>query len=155
MRFFRYIKSPLGPLTLVEEAGSLTELRFGKTPPSEGQEEETPLLLEGERQLLEYFSGKRKIFSLPLSPRGTEFQRRVWAALLTIPYGQTRSYEDIARLVGCSKGFRAVGLANNRNPLPIFIPCHRVIGKDGSLTGYAGGLESKRFLLELEGVSLK
>lgn len=155
MRFFRYINSPLGSLTLVEEAGSLTELRFGKASPPEGQEEETPLLLEGERQLLEYFSGKRKIFSLPLSPRGTEFQRRVWAALLTIPYGQTRSYEDIARLAGCSKGFRAVGLANNRNPLPIFIPCHRVIGKDGSLTGYAGGLESKRFLLELEGVSLK
>lgn len=155
MRFFRYINSPLGPLTLVEEAGSLTELRFGKASPPEGQEEKTPLLLEGERQLLEYFPGKRKIFSLPLSPRGTEFQRRVWAALLAIPYGQTRSYEDIARLAGCSKGFRAVGLANNRNPLPIFIPCHRVIGKDGSLTGYAGGLESKRFLLELEGVSLK
>ena len=105
------------------------------------------------RQLLDYLAGNREYFELPLSPKGTPFQKKVWNALRAIPYGQTRSYRDIALAVDCPRGFRAVGMANNRNPIPILIPCHRVVGADGSLTGYAGGLELKRALLTLEGAS--
>lgn len=101
-------------------------------------------------QLCEYFDGSRQIFSLPLEPRGTEFQRRVWKALCEIPYGETRSYAEIAVSVGNPKGCRAVGMANHRNPISIFIPCHRVIGTDGSLVGYGGGIDIKRYLLDLE-----
>lgn len=102
------------------------------------------------RQLQEYFSGSRKIFDLPLAPIGTDFQMRCWDALLQIPYGETRSYGDIARSVECPKGFRAVGMANNRNPISIVIPCHRVIGSDGKLVGFGGGLDIKKFLLDME-----
>ena len=102
------------------------------------------------RQLEEYFAGKRKQFDLPLSLRGTEFQRQVWAALRDIPYGVTRSYGQIAQAVGRPKAVRAVGMANHRNPISIIVPCHRVVGADGSLTGYGGGLENKKFLLALE-----
>ncbi len=150
MKTIRYIDSPIGPLTLAEEDGALTELLFGRREIPGGAEGETALLLRAEKQLAEYFAGNRKEFDLPLSPKGTEFQRRVWNALLTIPYGETRSYAEIAVLAGCPKGFRAVGLANNRNPISIFIPCHRVIGKNGSLTGYGGGLNVKEYLLRLE-----
>lgn len=102
------------------------------------------------KQLREYFDGLRQIFTLPLDPHGTEFQRRVWKALCEIPYGETRSYAEIASAVGNPKACRAVGLANHRNPISILIPCHRVIGADGSLVGYGGGLNIKRSLLELE-----
>lgn len=102
-------------------------------------------------ELEEYFAGKRREFSFDLDLRGTDFQLACWQALLAIPYGETRSYADIAREVGCPQGFRAVGMANNRNPVAIVVPCHRVIGSDGSLAGYGGGLEIKRKLLELEG----
>ena len=101
-------------------------------------------------QLKEYFGGKRKIFDLPLKPEGTEFQLRDWDALRRIPYGETRSYKDIAEEIDCPKGFRAVGMANNKNPIGIIIPCHRVVGANGKLVGYAGGMEKKEFLLELE-----
>ncbi len=101
-------------------------------------------------QLREYFDGKRKVFDLPLAPVGTEFQMRCWDALLEVPYGETRSYGDIARAAGSPKGFRAVGMANNRNPIAMIIPCHRIIGSDGKLVGYGGGLDIKVFLLELE-----
>jgi methylated-DNA-[protein]-cysteine S-methyltransferase len=101
--------------------------------------------------LKEYFDGTRRHFDLPLGPRGTEFQLRVWEALTQIPYGQTRSYRDIALAIGKPTAVRAVGAANGRNPLPIVVPCHRVIGSDGSLTGFAGGLEAKTRLLQLEG----
>lgn len=103
------------------------------------------------RELKEYFAGGRREFSFALDLRGTDFQLACWRALLAIPYGETRSYADIARGVGCPQGFRAVGMANNRNPVAIVVPCHRVIGSDGSLAGYGGGLEIKRKLLELEG----
>jgi methylated-DNA-[protein]-cysteine S-methyltransferase len=103
------------------------------------------------RELDEYFAGKRRNFSFPLDLRGTDFQRACWRALLAIPYGETRSYADIARAVGKPQGFRAVGMANNRNPLAIVVPCHRVIASDGTLCGYGGGLDIKRKLLELEG----
>jgi len=111
---------------------------------------ETPLIKNAAKQLDEYFSKKRKIFELPLSLNGTEFQVKVWKALQTIPYGETWSYGELAKVVGNSKASRAVGMANNKNPIAIIIPCHRVIGADGSLTGYAGGLDIKKVLLELE-----
>ena len=109
------------------------------------------MLSEARRQLLEYLAGRRTAFSLPLAPEGgTPFQRQVWRALEAIPFGETRTYGQIAAAVGSPKAVRAVGQANHRNPIPIFIPCHRVVGADGTLTGYAGGLELKRSLLELE-----
>lgn len=101
-------------------------------------------------QLREYFDGRRKAFELPLEPKGTDFQKKVWNALLEIPYGETRSYKDIADRINCPKGFRAIGQANHNNPISIVIPCHRVILADGSLGGYGGGLDTKKLLLELE-----
>lgn len=137
-------------MTLVQEGEALTRLDFDV--PSQ-PEEATPLLLEACRQLREYFAGERKAFALPLAPAGTAFQKKVWAALREIPWGETRSYGDIARAIGKPTASRAVGMANGRNPLPVFIPCHRVIGTNGSITGYSGGLEKKRFLLRLEEIS--
>lgn len=149
MERFAYFSSPVGTLTLTEEEGALTGLYFGRLS-RQGQEVLSPVLEETARQLSEYFSGKRREFSLPLSPKGTEFQLRVWRALETIPYGETRSYGDMARLIGSPKACRAVGMANHRNPISIIVPCHRVVGANGSLTGYGGGLDAKRFLLDLE-----
>lgn len=143
-------QSPVGVLTVAEQEGSLTHLLFGQVSMPQAQEGGSPLLREALRQLEEYFNGARRGFDLPLAPQGTAFQRRVWDALLAIPYGETRSYRDIAEQAGCPKGFRAVGMANHRNPISIIVPCHRVVGAGGSLTGYGGGLEAKRFLLELE-----
>ena len=114
------------------------------------QEPPTELLKEAANQLMEYFQGKRKEFTLPLDPQGTEFQKKIWAALRTIPYGQTRSYGEVAAQVGNPKAARAVGGANNKNPIMIFIPCHRVVGADGSLTGFACGIEVKKYMLDLE-----
>lgn len=145
-----FYDSPIGPMTLVQEGEVLARLDFDV--PSQ-PEEATPLLLEACRQLREYFTGERKVFALPLAPEGTAFQKKVWAALRDIPWGETRSYGDIARAIGKPAACRAVGMANGRNPLPVFIPCHRVIGTNGSITGYSGGLEKKRFLLRLEGIS--
>jgi len=141
----RTITTPFGPMLLVADESSL--LRFS---PGRGKNDTTPLLLEAERQLREYFSGQRKHFALPLAPVGTLFQRRVWDALCTIPYGETRSYGEIAAQIGAPSASRAVGAANHRNPLMIFIPCHRVIGANRKLTGYAGGLDMKAALLTLE-----
>lgn len=149
MERFAYFSSPVGTLTLTEEEDALTGLYFGRLS-RQGQEVLSPVLKETARQLSEYFSGKRREFSLPLSPKGTEFQLRVWRALETIPYGETRSYGDMARLIGSPKACRAVGMANHRNPISIIVPCHRVVGANGSLTGYGGGLDAKRFLLDLE-----
>lgn len=145
-----YCQSPIGELTLAAEDGAVTHLLFGRVSFPGAIEEETPLLKEAHRQLEEYFACGRREFALPLKPRGTPFQEKVWQALLTIPYGETRTYQDIALLAGSPKAVRAVGSANHHNPISIFIPCHRVIGKNGSLTGYGGGLPAKRFLLELE-----
>lgn len=149
MKRFVVVQSPVGDLTLTEENGALTGLYFGRCS-LEGEEGLTALLERASRQLEEYFAGKRKQFDLPLSLRGTEFQRQVWAALRDIPYGETRSYGQIAQAVGRPKAVRAVGMANHRNPISIIVPCHRVVGADGSLTGYGGGLENKKFLLALE-----
>lgn len=111
---------------------------------------ESLLTKKAAQQLNEYLDGKRSSFDLPLNPQGTEFQKSVWKALLDIPYGETRSYRQVAEAVGNSKACRAVGMANNRNPIMIFIPCHRVVGSDGSLVGYGGGLDMKKQLLDLE-----
>lgn len=142
----------VGRILLEDDEGKLTGLSFlkdRKTP--EGLNfQETPLLCAAKLQLEEYFGGSRRAFELPLGPKGTPFQLRCWDALLKIPYGRTATYADIARAAGSPKGFRAAGLANNRNPIAIIIPCHRVIGSNGKLVGFGGGLEVKAFLLRFE-----
>lgn len=144
--------TPLGTMTLVGEGEAITGLFLpGQRAPAV-PESASPVLERGRAQLLEYIAGRRRVFTLPLCPAGTPFQRRVWAALSAIPWGETRTYGQIARNIGAPKAARAVGQANHRNPIPIFIPCHRVIGAGGALTGYGGGLELKRMLLQLEGI---
>jgi len=147
-----YYDSPVGCLRIFENGKGITMIKFVSDPKEQlhTTEVNSPLLKEAVKQLTDYFSGKKKEFNLPLDLQGTDFQLRTWNALRAIPYGETRSYKQIAEAIGCPKGFRAVGLANNRNPVSIVIPCHRVIGADGSLTGYAGGLDIKERLLAFE-----
>jgi methylated-DNA-[protein]-cysteine S-methyltransferase len=153
---YKMMNSPVGKLTLVAKASRLTAILWENDKPDRvrlgpmREENNSPVLLETERQLNEYFAGKRNGFELELDFVGTEFQRKVWAALLTIPFGETRSYSDIAVQIGNPKAVRAVGAANGKNPISIIAPCHRVIGASGALTGFAGGLASKKFLLTLE-----
>lgn len=142
--------TPVGAIGLEEENGAIVRLLLPGAPAPRIACHETPLLTEGKRQLLEYLAGVRRVFDLPLAPKGTEFYRSVWRALEEIPYGETRSYRDIAQTVGRPKAVRAVGQANHNNPIPIIIPCHRVVGANGSLTGYGGGLDLKERLLRLE-----
>ena len=145
----RWMDSPIGGLRLHVSAGLITAIGFGAAP-GETRHDDAVLDL-AEQQLDEYFAGERTEFDLPLAQEGTEFQRKVWSELRRIPYGETASYGDIARRLGYEPVIsRAVGAANGANPLPIVVPCHRVIGSDGSLTGYAGGLERKQILLNLE-----
>ena len=151
------IGSPIGALTLVAAGDGLAGLymevhRHGPGPAGLGRAGDPAAepFAAAARQLEAYFAGRLTRFSLPLSPRGTEFQRQVWAALLEIPYGQTVTYGQLAAGLGRAAASRAVGLANGRNPISIVVPCHRVIGSDGSLTGYGGGLDRKRYLLDLE-----
>lgn len=152
----KLIPSPVGRLKLVASELSLVAILWENDNPRRVplagvvESDSHPVLLETERQLQEYFAGRRREFALPLDFRGTEFQRRVWSALLTIPYGETRSYAQIAQQIGCPAAVRAVGAANGRNPLSIIAPCHRVVGSNGKLTGFAGGLEAKAKLLTLE-----
>jgi methylated-DNA-[protein]-cysteine S-methyltransferase len=150
-RFFHQVPTNLGPFGLVASETALTHLFFaGESPAFDTNMQTTPLLREAASQLRQYLAGERQQFALPLAPVGSEFFQRAWQALIAIPYGETRSYRQIAAMVGNAKACRAVGLANNRNPLPIFIPCHRVIGANRKLTGYRGGLPLKQTLLELE-----
>ncbi len=150
--------SPAGPLLLASDGDALCLIEF-KNPrhrvarDSDWQEGDNAILRETRRQLGEYFDGTRREFDLPLAPRGTAFQQHIWQALRTIAYGETISYAALAACVGKPRALRAVGAANGRNPLPIVVPCHRVIGADGSLTGFGGGLPMKQFLLQLEGAS--
>lgn len=140
-------------ITITEEDGKIVEIETGETCISGAAESvrgETPLIRLAAAQLEEYFRGERQNFDLPLAPVGTPFQQRVWKALREIPYGETAAYGEIAVRVGCPKGARAVGMACNRNPILIMIPCHRVIGADGSLTGFGGGLDMKERLLAAE-----
>jgi methylated-DNA-[protein]-cysteine S-methyltransferase len=141
------VETPIGRLWLARDEAGLKEIGFiGSGRPRSTD----PLLLEAEEQLHHYFAGERKRFDLPLSLRGTEFQRRVWAAVASIPYGTATTYGALAEALGRPTAWRAVGAANGRNPLPVVIPCHRVVGVSGALTGYGGGLERKRALLALE-----
>lgn len=142
--------SPIGKLWLSAENGRLVSLSFKGE--KAGKEITEPVLNEAVKQLSEYFAGSRRTFSLPIEPRGTEFQRAVWNELLKIPFGETKTYGDIAAAMGKPKASRAVGMGCNRNPIAIIIPCHRVVGKNGSLTGFAGGLDVKGKLLEHEGM---
>lgn len=149
MNFVLYHPTPVGLLRLeADQTGLCAVALAGGDAPDAARP--CPLLEQAAAQLDEYFAGARRAFDLPLSLGGTPFQRRVWAALCQIPYGQTRSYKEIAAAAGSPNACRAVGMANNRNPVMIVVPCHRVIGADGSLVGYGGGLEMKRRLLELE-----
>jgi len=149
MEFWMF-DTPFGPMGLGEEEGALVRVYLPGQPTPRLMPHKTPLLERAEGQILEYLNGQRQVFDLPLSPAGTPFQQTVWRALLDIPYGETECYGSVAARVGCSKGARAVGMANHRNPLPILIPCHRVVGAKGRLTGYAGGVELKQALLSLE-----
>ena len=164
------IDSPVGPLRIITQGGALTAIEYtgprpdGATPRSSAvlaaarsagrpvgeRDDAEPLLVEAVRQLEAYFARDLKEFDLPVAPQGTPFQLRVWAELRKIPHGVTISYGELAARLGDPNGSRAVGLANGRNPIPIVIPCHRVVGADGTLTGYAGGVERKQLLLELE-----
>jgi methylated-DNA-[protein]-cysteine S-methyltransferase len=142
--------SPIGTLEIEAQAGAITAIRFVEGPATSTED---PLLLEAVEQLDAYFSGVRDRFDLPLAPKGTVFQRRVWSELVRIPHGTTISYAELARRVGNPRASRAVGAANGRNPIAIVVPCHRVIGADGALTGYAGGLPLKEALLRRETAS--
>ncbi len=146
-----FYETSIGKIGITENGTGITQLTFSENSIPTGTEmKETPLLAEAAKQLREYLSGTRTDFRLPLIPEGTEFQKKVWNVLKTIPYGETLSYKQVAEAAGNPKACRAVGMANNRNPIAIFIPCHRVIGANGKLVGYGGGMDRKEHLLEIE-----
>lgn len=152
-RFCTEMESPIGPLTLVAEGRALVAIEMrplARARASAERSDDESTLAEARRQLAAYFAGERRDFSLPLAPQGSPFQLRVWKALQRIPYGETTSYGEIAAAIGAPGSARAVGAANGANPLPIVVPCHRVIGANGSLTGYGGGIQRKKALLALE-----
>lgn len=159
--FYKIIKSPIGSYLIVESENGISviehleseETKSQKATLSDTLQKDTPGLIEAAKQLEEYFQGERQVFDLPLNSGGTPFQQKVWKALRDIPYGKVRTYKEIAEAVDNPKAVRAVGMANNRNPLSIITPCHRVIGSNGALVGYAGGLSIKEFLLNLEAVN--
>ena len=146
------VDTPIGPLLLSADEGRLSRIQFGAATACSSS---APPFAEAEAQLQAYFAGELERFELPLAARGTEFQRSVWDALAEIPYGGTTSYSELAARIGRPGACRAVGAANGRNPLPVIVPCHRVIGAAGALTGYGGGLERKRHLLALEGAETR
>ncbi|MDI3239708.1 methylated-DNA--[protein]-cysteine S-methyltransferase [Acinetobacter ursingii] len=153
---YLYMDSPVGQLKLVANEHALVAILWDNENPKRVrlaeliEEVSHPILLNTQQQLIEYFSGQRKVFDIPLDFEGTDFQKKVWSALLTIPYGETRSYKQIAQQLGHEKAVRAVGAANGKNPISIIAPCHRVIGAGGALVGFAGGLDKKEILLRLE-----
>ena len=153
---YKDIESPVGKLRLVASANALVAVLWERERLDRLKLEamkfapQQPILIETERQLSEYFVGRRTAFDLPLEPSGSEFQKKVWRALTEIPFGQKRTYLDLANAVGSPKAYRAVGAANGKNPISIIVPCHRVVGANGALTGFAGGLEAKAKLLALE-----
>lgn len=150
-----YYETQIGKITIIENGKAITHIYFGKVIFQDTHSSiETPLLKKAIREINEYLIGKRRIFDLPIEPSGTEFQQMVWRELQQIPYGKTCSYKDIAKGIGNINASRAVGMANNKNPIPIIIPCHRVIGSNGKLVGYAGGLDLKEKLLQIEGIVL-
>lgn len=144
------VQSPLGPLTLTAVENALTGIAFGDL--RDGADVPSPVLEQAAQELAEYFEGERKEFTVPLAPEGTAFQKRVWEELRKIPYGETASYGEVAARLGKSGAAVAVGQANSKNPIPIIIPCHRVIGSNGKMVGYTGGMHIKKALLAIEGV---
>jgi methylated-DNA-[protein]-cysteine S-methyltransferase len=151
MRKVHFFQTELGTIRVAENGEGVTGVYLpGEKGPEDGVEEETPLMKQAEKQIKEYLAGQRKEFTVRQSLEGTGFSRQVWEALQKIPYGQTRSYGEVAAMIDRPGAARAVGQANNRNPISIIIPCHRVIGADGKLVGYAAGLKIKKHLLELE-----
>lgn len=145
-----YLETAVGTMGICDNGSAITQIFFGRIPSGEMAEQKTPLNNAAAIELEEYFAGRRQCFDLPLAPKGTVFQQQVWRELGNIPYGETRSYLDIAVALDNPKACRAIGMANNKNPLAIVVPCHRVIGADGSLTGYAAGVATKEYLLQLE-----
>lgn len=158
---YKVIQTPVGQLTLIASGKGLAAILWENDDPRRVRlsprtlDENDSILVETENQLRDYFAGRLKAFTVPLDFQGTPFQRSVWEALLTIPFGETRSYAQIARQVGKPTAFRAVGAANGRNPISIIAPCHRVVGSSGSLTGFAGGLDVKEALLNMESGSIQ
>lgn len=156
VQFSKTMALPVGVLKLIASDAGLSAVLWENDDPKRVRvgeliaAPEHPVLAQAEHELRAYFAGERTSFSVPLDVAGTEFQKKAWAALLTIPYGATRSYGELARQIGNPKASRAVGAANGRNPISIIVPCHRAIASDGALTGFAGGLEAKRYLLSLE-----
>ncbi len=156
--YYQLHDSPTGELLLLSDGEALTALHMtaGKYVPTTGsdwvRDEQLPIFTQTKRELDAYFLGKLRAFTMPLAPLGTDFQKRAWVALTKIPYGETRSYGQQAQSIGSPAAVRAIGAANGKNPIGIIVPCHRVIGANGSLTGYAGGLHNKEFLLKLEGI---
>lgn len=148
MKYYIKINTPINELYLIEEDEKLIGVTM--TPVKDMEYKETTVLLETKKQLEEYFKGERKVFDLPIYMKGTPFQQKVWNALCEIPYGEIRSYKELAVSINHPKAYRAVGMANNNNPIMIIVPCHRVCGSSGKLVGYAGGLEAKEKLLSLE-----
>ena len=153
MKYIKYVDFKLGKIGIIEENGKIVKILFINENNKNMEcfiEKDTNLLLEAKKQLEEYFKGKRREFDLPIKQEGTDFQKKVWKALCEIPYGETRTYKEVAKMVGNEKASRAVGMANNKNNIPIIVPCHRVIGSNGKLVGYALGLDVKKYLLDLE-----
>lgn len=154
--FYAHLESPIGQLTLVATNQGLTAIRFpnhkgtAQAAPLPSNARANPFIQQALEQLSAYFAGKLRVFDLTLAPQGTDFQKTVWTQLRTIPYGATASYGAIATAIGKPTAARAVGMANSKNPLPIVVPCHRIIGSNGALTGFAGGLDTKRWLLTHE-----
>lgn len=154
MKYYHYYESPIGKLVIVHNDRGITNLYLAHLLQIENAiQEETDLIKEAVKQLDEYFNGLRQSFDLPLAPAVTHFQQKVWQALRNIPCGKTYSYKQIAEQIGSPKASRAIGMANNKNPILLLIPCHRVIGANGKLIGFAAGLEMKKYLLTLEGIS--
>ncbi|MBO3444738.1 methylated-DNA--[protein]-cysteine S-methyltransferase [Clostridium sp. CCUG 7971] len=151
MKKIFYYETKIGKIGIVQNNENITNIYTSDKLPSDGMEVvETPLILKAANQLKDYLEGKRKSFDFSIEPEGTEFQKKVWKELQNTPYGETLSYKDIAEKIGNPKASRAIGMANNKNPILIIIPCHRIIGKNGKLVGYAAGLDMKKQLLEME-----
>ena len=151
MKSIFFYQTIIGKIGIADNGDAITQLTFDdEKVPADASVKETPLIKEAAQQIKEYLAGKRKVFDIPIAANGTPFQQIVWEALRAIPYGETRSYKEIAESIGQPKACRAVGMANNRNPIALMVPCHRVIGANGKLVGYAGGLDIKEKLLNLE-----
>lgn len=150
MKYIKIMNTKIGTINIIEEEKKIIAVEINQKTQYEATPKNTELLKETQKQIIEYFEGTRKKFEIPLNPKGTEFMQKVWTALQDIPYGEIRTYAQIAKKVGNLKACRAIGMANHRNPIPLLIPCHRVIGSNGKLVGYALGLELKKLLIEWE-----